>query len=58
MNTNDLKFALTAKKPDVVAFLLSQKADIHAEDKNRMQVHRPLDPHVLILTLLFKIRIG
>ena len=42
MNSNHLKFAVTAKKPDVVAFLLSQRADVHIEDKNRMQVHQPL----------------
>lgn len=55
MNSNHLKFAVTAKKPDVVAFLLSQRADIHVEDKNRMQVHQPLVSHVLMLILLIKI---
>ena len=58
MDSKHPKFALTAKKPDVVAFLLSQKADVRAEDKNRMQVHQPLDPRLLMLILLFKIRIG
>ena len=36
MKSNHHKYALTATNPDVVAFLLSQKADIHAEDKNHM----------------------
>lgn len=53
MTSNHHKFALTAKKGDVVAFLLSQNADIHAEDRNGMQVHHPLDRHGLVLTLPF-----
>ena len=32
MDSKHAKFALTAKKPDVVAFLLSQKANVRAED--------------------------
>lgn len=53
MISNHHKFALTAKKKNVVAFLLSQKADIHAEDKNCMQVQQPLDRPGLKLTVLF-----
>lgn len=53
MKSDRFKFALTAKNANFVAFLLSQKTDIHAEDKNGMQVDQALNRHVLMLTLLF-----